>query len=88
MAGADEAETTGTLPQTTVDAIYESGLFSFKTPQVLCGAEADAMIQLDVIGAASRIEPSAGWCLMIGAGTLANIGAFLSDEVRYGQRSR
>ena len=80
LAGADEAEATGTLPQTTVDAIYESGLFSFKTPQVLGGAEADAMIQLDVIEAASRIEPSAGWCLMIGAGSLSGMAAFLSDE--------
>ncbi len=80
LADADEAEITGTLTQATVDAIYDSGLFSFKTPQVLGGAEADPMIQLDVIEAASRIEPSAGWCLMIGAGSLANMAAFLSDE--------
>ena len=80
LAGSDEAEETGTLPQATVDAIYESGLFSFKTPQVLGGAEADPMIQLDVIEAASRIEPSAGWCLMIGAGSLANLSAFLPGE--------
>lgn len=80
LAGSDEAEAGGTLPQATVNAIYESGLFSFKTPQVLGGAEADAMIQLDVIEAASRIESSAGWCLMIGAGSLANLGAFLCNE--------
>ena len=80
LDGADEAEATGTLPQATVDAIYESGLFSFKTAQVLGGAEADAMIQLDVIEAAARIEPSAGWCLMIGAGTLSGMAAFLPDE--------
>ena len=79
-AGADEAEATGTLPQNTVDAIYESELFSFKTAAVLGGAEADAMIQLEVIEAASRIEPSAGWCLMIGAGTLSGLAAFLCDE--------
>ena len=79
-AGADEAEATGTLPRATVDAIYESGLFSFKTAAVLGGAEADAMIQLEVIEAASRIEPSAGWCLMIGAGTLSGLAAFLCDE--------
>ena len=77
---ADEAELSGTLPASTVNAIYESGLFSFKTPRILGGAEADAMTQLDVIEAASRIDPAAGWCLMIGAGTLSNIGAFASDE--------
>ena len=80
VAGADEAEATGTLPRATVDAIYASGLFSFKTAAVLGGAEADAMIQLEVIEAASRIEPSAGWCLMIGAGTLSGLAAFLCDE--------
>ncbi|MCH7735933.1 MAG: hypothetical protein IH872_00875 [Chloroflexi bacterium] len=80
LAGADDAEEAGTLPQATVDAIYESGLFSFKTAAVLGGAEADAMIQLEVIEAASRIEPSAGWCLMIGAGTLSGMAAFLCDE--------
>ena len=78
--GADEAESTGTLPQSTVNAIYDAGLFSFKTPRILGGAEADAMTQLDVIEAASRIDPAAGWCIMIGAGTLSNIGAFASDE--------
>lgn len=80
VAGADEAEASGTLPQAIVDAIYESGLFSFKTAAVMGGAEADAMIQLEVIEAASRIEPSAGWCLMIGAGTLSGMAAFLCDE--------
>ncbi len=80
LDGADEAEAAGTLPQATVDAIYESGLFSFKTAQVLGGDQADAMIQLDVIEAAARIEPSAGWCLMIGAGTLSGMAAFLPDE--------
>ena len=78
--GADEAELSGTLPASTVNAIYESGLFSFKTPRILGGAEADAMRQLDVIEAASRMDPAAGWCLMIGAGTLSNIGAFASEE--------
>ena len=80
LAGADEGEAAGTLPQSTVDAIYDSGLFSFKTPQVLGGAEADAMIQMDVIEAASRIESAAGWCLMIGAGSLSAMAAFLPNE--------
>ena len=80
LDGAEEAEARGTLPQATVDAIYETGLFSFKVPQVMGGAEADPMIQLDVIEAASRSESSAGWCLMIGAGSLANLAAFCPDE--------
>ena len=80
LAGVEESEAKGTMPRATVDAIYESGLFSFKSARVLGGAEADAMTQLDVIEAASAIDASTGWCVMIGSGTLANLSAFLSDE--------
>ena len=82
-AGADEAEDTATLPASTVDALYQSGLLALKLPQVLGGAEADLVTQLDVIEAVSRIDASTGWCLMIGAASLAslaNLGAFLPDE--------
>jgi len=80
LAGADEAEETGTLPQTTVDAIHESGLFAYKSARVLGGAEADAMIQLEVVEAASRIDPAVGWSIMIGSGTLSGMVAFLGEE--------
>ena len=79
-AGADEAEETGTLPQATVDAIHESGLFAYKSARVLGGAEADAMIQLEVVEAASRIDPAVGWSIMIGSGTLSGMVAFLGEE--------
>lgn len=79
-AGAEEAENTATLPASAVDALYQSGLFALKLPMALGGAEADLVTQLDVIEAVSRIDPSAGWCLMIGAASLANLGAFLPDE--------
>ena len=79
-AGAQEAEENATLPQTSVDALYESGLFRLKLPHVLGGAEADVVTQLDVLEAVSRIEPSAGWCLMIGAASLGGLGAFLPDD--------
>ena len=79
-AGAQQSEETATLPQASVDALYNSGLFRLKLPQVLGGAEADLVTQLDVLEAVSRIEPSAGWCLMIGAASLGGLGAFLPDE--------
>ena len=44
------------------------------------GAEADLVTQLDVLEAVSEIEPSAGWCLMIGAASLGGVGAFLPDD--------
>ena len=79
-AGAQEGEETGTLPRSSVDALYASGLLRLKLPHVLGGAEADLVTQLDVLEAVSEIEPSAGWCLMIGAASLGGVGAFLPDD--------
>ena len=79
-AGEGEADAIGTLPQTTVDAIHEAGLFAYKSAHELGGAEADAMTQLEVVEAASRIDAAAGWSIMIGSGTMSGMAAFLSDE--------
>ena len=79
-AAAPEGEETATLPKASADALYESGLFRLKLPHVLGGAEADLVTQLDVLEAVSEIEPSAGWCLMIGAASLGGVGAFLEDD--------
>ena len=80
LANADQAEALGYLPQDTVDALDHSGLLSYKVPEALGGAEADPLVQLDVVEAVTRIDPAAGWCLMIGAASIANMGAFLPDE--------
>ena len=79
-ASAQEGEETATLPKASADALYESGLFRLKLPHVLGGTEADLVTQLDVLEAVSEIEPSAGWCLMIGAASLGGVGAFLADD--------
>ena len=79
-AGADEAESLGTLPQATVDALYDSGLLWLKLPAELGGAEADLVLQLEVLEAISHIDTSAGWCTMIGASACSFPGAFLPDE--------
>ena len=78
--GAEEGEETGALPQASVDALYDSGLLRLKMPHSLGGAEADLVTQLDVLEAVCEIEPSAGWCLMIGAASLGGVGAFLPDD--------
>ena len=79
-AGTLEGEETATLPSASVDALYEFGLLRMKLPHVLGGAEADLVTQLDVLEAVSEIDPSAGWCLMIGAASLGGVGAFLPDD--------
>ena len=79
-AGCQEGEKTATLPAASVDALYQSGLLRLKLPLVLGGAEADLVTQLDVLEAVSEIDPSSGWCLMIGAASLGSIGAFLPGD--------
>jgi indole-3-acetate monooxygenase len=77
---AEESERLRTLPVATVTALRASGLLGLKLPAVLGGAEADPVTQIDVIEALSAIDPSAGWCLMVGATTAALPGVFLADE--------
>ena len=79
-AHALESEEQATLSKASVDALYDSGLLRLKLPHVLGGAEADPVTQLDVLEGVSRIDASAGWCLMIGAASLGILGAFLPDE--------
>ena len=78
--GADEAERLRTLPASTVTALRDSGLLALKLPAVLGGAEADPVSQIDAIEALTAIDPSAGWCLMVGATTAALPGVFLGDD--------
>src|SRR5262245_16147393 len=79
-AHADEAETLGTLPTVTVDALKTSGLLALKLPAVLGGAEADPVTQIETLEAVTCIDISAGWCTMIGAAYIGWPSAFLDDE--------
>ena len=79
-AHAEEGEVIGTLPQASVDALYDAGLFSIKLPTVLGGAEADPVVQMEIIEAITRVEPSAGWCVMIGSSSVGQPGAYLPDD--------
>lgn len=79
-AHADEAERLATLPPATVAALEDAGLLALKLPAVLGGAEAEPATQIDVIEALSAVDASAGWCLMVGATTVALPGVFLADD--------
>ena len=80
QAGADEAESLATLPMSTVNALYDSGLLWLKAPAELGGAEADLVTQLEILEAISHIDTSAGWCAMIGASACSFPGVFLPDD--------
>ena len=79
-ASADESERIGTLAPAAVEAIRDAGLFTLKLPEILGGAEADPVTQIEVIEALSYIDASSGWCLMIGATAIGQPGAFTEDE--------
>ena len=75
-AGEDAA---GRLSRESSDALYDAGLLQMKLPAVLGGAEADLVTQFEVIEAVSMRNPAAGWCLMVGATSLAMPGVFLPE---------
>jgi len=77
---AGEAERLGTLPRAIVDALAGTGLLSLKLPQALGGFEADPALQLEVVERVSAIDPSTGWCLLIGGTGVGLPGAFLPDK--------
>ncbi len=78
-ANADEAEAMRTLPQASVTALRESGLFALMLPTELGGAETDPMTQLEVFEAVSFIDPSTGWSYAIGASALS-FSAYLPND--------
>src|SRR5215471_5684927 len=77
-AHADEGETQRTLPQASVDALTDSGLFAMKCPAELGGAEADPVTQIEVIEAVSYIDPSTVWSVAICNGGVSIAGSLLS----------
>jgi indole-3-acetate monooxygenase len=79
-ASSDESERAATLAPVAVAALDDSGLLKLKLPAVLGGAEADPVTQIEVIEALSAIDATAGWCLMVGATTLALPGVYLGDD--------
>ena len=79
-ASAPESERLRTLAPAAVSALEDAGLLALKLPAALGGAEADPVTQIDVIEAVSALDASAGWCLMVGATTVAMPGVFLADD--------
>jgi alkylation response protein AidB-like acyl-CoA dehydrogenase len=80
LDGIEEAESCYTLPGGTFDALYEAGLFWLKLPEVLGGAEADPLIQIEVIEALASIDASAAWSVMIGSQSTGLPAAWLPQD--------
>ncbi len=78
-AHSDSDEELGTLSPASLEALTASGVLRMKLPMVLGGFEADLVTQMEVLERLAMINPSVGWCAMVGATSLAVPGAFLSD---------
>jgi alkylation response protein AidB-like acyl-CoA dehydrogenase len=68
------------LPDDLARAMAEAGLFALLVPRRLGGLELDPLTAADVVDAASRIDGSAGWAVMIGSQS-AWYAAFLPPAV-------
>ena len=79
VASAPESERLRTLAPSAVAAFASSGLWLFKSPLEV-GGEADPLLQMDVIEAVTALDPSAGWCLFIGASVVGSASARLSEQ--------
>ncbi len=74
----DEMEKQGWMPRVLVDAMLDAGLFHLLVPRAGGGTETDPITFLRVAEEVSAIDGSAGWNLMIGAGS-GIAGGFLPE---------
>ncbi len=77
---ADRAEEGRTLPPETVQLLRDAGLFTIAAPEAVGGAELDPVVQTRVYEALCAADGSTGWCLLIGAGSIAWHSSYLPDE--------
>jgi len=79
-AGAEEATELRTLPEKSVRAIRDAGLFSAFMPEAVGGEEIDFATQLEVAEELSRACGSSGWNCIANGPSGAFGAAFLGDE--------
>ena len=70
-ANADAAEQLRHLPEASVEALEDAGIFRMVLPRELGGYEADPVTQHEVIDRLAYHDASTGWCGFIGAGSSA-----------------
>jgi indole-3-acetate monooxygenase len=72
-----KSEELGTLAPEAVNALRDAGLFRIKLATVLGGAEVDPLTEMLVLESLAYHDFTSGWCTMIGATSIASLGAFL-----------
>jgi len=76
---APAGERTGTMPSAVVDALDAAGMFRLMVPQVLGGAEVDAVTAIEVLEEICRIDGSTGWSLLANVTSTAFAASYCSD---------
>ena len=74
-----DSEQNATLSPRAVAALECAGIFRLKLPKLLGGAEADPLTQMELIEALATVDTASAWCTMIGATSIALLGAFLPE---------
>ncbi len=78
-AEAEACERKGTMPESVVDALRASGLFSIMVPRSLGGSEVSAVTALAVFEELTAADASIGWSHMANVSTSA-FSAYLGDD--------
>ena len=65
--GGDRAQQLRRLPEDTVAALVDAGLFRFTLPEALGGEDASTTETIQVIEAIASIDASVGWNVMLGS---------------------
>ena len=65
--GGDKAQQLRRLPQETVDALIDAGIFRFAIPKELGGDDATITETIEILEAISKVDASVGWNVMLGS---------------------
>jgi len=68
------------VPPATVEALSKAGLWGLMCPKEVGGSELPILDVMDIFAEVARADPSAGWCLMAGASTVAYFGSYSPDS--------
>ena len=79
-AGQAASEQLRKLPDATVSALRDAGLFRMLMPRAMGGFEVDPVSQSEIIERLAYAHASAAWCAFIGAGSTGFVAAQLPDS--------
>jgi alkylation response protein AidB-like acyl-CoA dehydrogenase len=70
-ARRDEIEQARRMPRDLIDDLSKTKIFAMPVPRAVGGVEANLIDTMNAIEAVATADGSAGWCAMIGCGTIA-----------------